>query len=1244
MELQLFKQIRAAQLRLQDFRRWVAIAAIGSFSSIIILLIQWGTSQEALADFGWLMVIMTSIALILAVVGGRSAYGSPTDVAREIEQRFPGLRQCLITAVDEVTSKPGRPRGYLQHAVIHQAVRHGSVHPWREVVPTGKMTMARIAGSLALLIVASLSANLIATGRPAIPPLPVLELNSPFASDLEVQIEPGDDEVELGTNVIVLARFPFQVPEQAALVATNDAGESRVLPMNRSLDDPLFGGHLTDVREDLSYHVEFSNQSSETYRLTVFEFPELVQADAEISFPQYTKLPDRTVTDTRRITAVEGTELSWLCHVNKPVTEARLTNHEGESIELKAEPNRPGVYRAELTLTNEQRWKVHLKDTEGRENKVPAELIAKVTPNRPPEIKLTVAQDLRVSALEELDVGATVWDDYGLNRYGVAYAIAAESEKEIVLGQDSAGKQEQQALYMVDFESLEAEPNQLLSYYFWAEDTVADDQTRRVTSDMFFAEVRHFEEIFRQGQQPQGQQAGAQGGGNQNTQQAEQLIDLQKQIISATWNILRRETKQEVSERLGDDVKLVLESQKSALQKLDELAQRVQDAESIAITHQVRLSMLEVIDLLDGPSDPPPLTVLNDAIKPEQASYQGLLRLRAREFEVIRSSQRSQSGGSGGSSSNRFQQQLQDLELEDDPQRYETQRQAQEQNEESQADRETRQILSRLQDLARRQADLNKQLRELQTALELAETEKRREEIRRQLKRLRDQQEDLLRDADELTERMQQAQNQAQLEETRRQLEETRDRLQQGTQALQGGDVSEALTSGTRAEREFEQMRDELRQQAAEQFNEEMREVRQQARDLDEKQQELSQQLREANQSPQPGLRPSSDAEEISRQLDEQGEDLDSLLNRIQQTVMDAEEAEPLLAEKLYEAHRETEQRQTRQNLRGASEFFQNGFRDQAQELESKASESIQNLREDVEDAAESVLGDEIEALRRASSELGELMRQIEREFQQQPQNQQNSDAETTEGQQGGQPRDGEQEGRQAQQDAQRESTNGNDQQPTGQQQDGQQTNGQQPSEQQQNDPQSGQQQDGQQQDGQQQSGQQQGGQQQSQQRQNGQQPSGQQSGQQPGGQQSASDAQPGQRQQRRDGGGLLQSMNDSLGGGPLTGADYRDWSDRLRDVEEILDDPDLRSRAAQIRDRARGIRLDFKRHSREPQWPLVRELIAEPMHELQQRVTEELLRRSGDRQELVPVDRDPVPDAFAERVRRYYESLGRGE
>jgi hypothetical protein len=98
-----------------------------------------------------------------------------------------------------------------------------------------------------------------------------------------------------------------------------------------------------------------------------------------------------------------------------------------------------------------------------------------------------------------------------------------------------------------------------------------------------------------------------------------------------------------------------------------------------------------------------------------------------------------------------------------------------------------------------------------------------------------------------------------------------------------------------------------------------------------------------------------------------------------------------------------------------------------------------------------------------------------------------------------------------------------------------------------------------------------------------------------------------------------------------------------MRDIEEMVADPELRGEVATIRERARDVRIEVKRHSKQPNWELVRTSIYGPMLELQQRLAEEIARRSPN-ERLVPIDRDPVPDRYAELVREYYERLGAGQ
>jgi hypothetical protein len=112
---------------------------------------------------------------------------------------------------------------------------------------------------------------------------------------------------------------------------------------------------------------------------------------------------------------------------------------------------------------------------------------------------------------------------------------------------------------------------------------------------------------------------------------------------------------------------------------------------------------------------------------------------------------------------------------------------------------------------------------------------------------------------------------------------------------------------------------------------------------------------------------------------------------------------------------------------------------------------------------------------------------------------------------------------------------------------------------------------------------------------------------------------------------------------GVFTGEGYDQWSDRLRNVEELLNNPELRNEAAKVLDRARELRINLKRSNEAPQVAVLNQRITQPLIELRDRVVEELSKKDAGKN-LAPVDRDPVPAEFRELVKRYYKELGAGK
>lgn len=1265
------QQLSTVAARYRRLEWWSSVSVICISLAIVGLALLWLQMSTYWMHplSGWLLLVAGFGGLLVQWLITRKGFRDHSWIARQIEGHYPELDQRLLTTMDELDRNPEQPLGYLQQVVFQETITHSYHNPWWDVVPQGLLQGFRSRGLAAFWLMVAAAVGLMRWQPPKNAFLvPEFDSTAEYLDafgDFEVQVEPGNTPVEKGTNLIVIARFGKQTPKEAHLVAAAGSEEIRI-PMSRSLEDPLFGGTIPDVQADLEYYVAYGNQRSEKFRATVFTYPELVRGDALLEYPSYTNQPEKIVEDTRRVSVVEGTRVSWEMHLNKPNVTAELVPSEGgDAIPLQVDHKDPLNHLVSVQLDKTATWQLVLKDDEGRENRNPPKITVKVVQNRPPNLKLDFARDAQVSPLEEFLVQATVSDDYGVDEYGLNYSLGGAEPTDVVLGSSAKRLEKRTTDHLLDFEALEAEPDQLLSYYFWAQDHDGQGNVRRTLSDMYFAEVRHFEEIFRQGQQQpqdqQQQQQQQQQGQSQNAQDAEQLAELQKQIINANWNVMRRETGFEVSSKFSDDVSVMLESQQAAAEQVEALGNTVDDPESqryvMEVRKQMQMSIKELVTAFSESSVAP----LTPALTAQQAAYQALLRLRAREHQVVQNQQ--QSGRPSSSSSRqRFQQQLQQLQLENDRNRYETQRQAQREEDHEQS--EVRQALSRLRELAQRQEDLNEQLKELQTALQRAESEEERDEIERQLKRLREQQQEMLRDTDELMDRLNEAQNQEALQETREQLEQTREQLRDSAEALERGNVTPALASGTRAQRELEEMRESLRRESANQFEEQMREMQNRVGELDERQQEIGQQLNQQAAATENtgGLRRKESVEEqkLGEALREQNQKLNDLLQEIQNTVQEAEETEPLLAEGLYDAFRDVEREQVQQKLDRAAQLSDRGLSQPAQQLEGQARESITKLRENIDQAAERVLGDGTDALRTAVRLLEDLERQLDKEINQFDESQPGEDTgfptegpAESEALRGADDRtrengersasdrpvnDGERRDpsdRSPEQPLDREARA--DEQGTPRSEQGSDPTGRRAeSSDPQRNPQSGPQQNG---NGENQESRQ--GQRSSDESQTGGSP----------GPPNEQDQQRGLRGSRNPNGRPSgQWDNGGLGGweqlqiAPITGEDFREWSDRLRDVEEIVGDPELRAEAARIRERARSFRREFKRHSEEPKWELIKSLVARPLRELRQQVSEELLRRSGAKNALVPIDRDPVPEQFAEQVRRYYENLGRGE
>lgn len=1347
----LISRLRPAARRLAVLRSGWRVAAGWSAAAVLVFAV-WGAQKVSgiSSSAAWLMAGLVGLGVALWV-GWRGRRRAPDwrAVAARIESAHPELDGRLLTAVQQ-NATTLRGLGYLQERVVLEALDHAHRHRWHRAIPLRGVFLARAAQGVAFALFIGAVWMLRSTASPG---LLVVQVRP------EISVEPGDTGIEKGDSLVVLARFGRTVPARAELVLSGDGAPERRQVLTRSLSDPVFGGSVASVTNRLTYRIEYDGARSRDYVVTVFEHPRLERADADLAYPGYTAMPSKRIEDTRRVTALEGTRVALSLRLNKPVAGARLVPRAAGApvIDLIAATNEPAASLPGFTLLGGGVYDLRLVDADGRTNKLPATFTFTALTNRLPELRLTAPRgDIRPSALEELDFEGTVFDDFGLQAYGLAWMRPGDEPQYVELGRDVPGREKRPFKHQLALEGVGVRPDDLVSWCVWAEDLGPDGAPRRTHGDLFFGEVRPFDEVFREGEgeaggadQPSQPGQGGQGQGGASGQ----LAELQKQIMTATWKLLRdppsrrprgrdpagtsapptgtvragtgrwyamplgragwlaqpappgrgeRRAPSRTAPEAGagaaasgaapDDATVLRESQAQALEMAEQALAEAEDPRLIALWETAKAAMETALAKLEAAGESP--EALREAFAAEQAAYQALLKLQEHEFSVSRSRNRSrqQGQGAGTSRQRQMQRQLDQLELRQSENRYQTETQAQAPM--TAGEREQMQVLNRLRELARRQEDLNDRLQALQTALQEARTEPEREELRRELKRLQEEERQMLADMDELQERMDRPENQSRLADQRRQMEQARQDLQRAAESLGEGAVSQALAAGARARQQLEDMREELRRESAGAFAEDLRQMRSQARELDRQQEEIRREVESLGDASRRTLDDSTKREALLEELARQKQRLTNLVARATEISRESEEAEPLVSRELYDSLRRfsqddaTQMKRMRQELSdrglltyslddrlqaGASEEAQGleltaemvrrTYLPQAAEAEARARAGIADLRQGVERAAEKVLGDEAQALRFAQAELDDLTRQIERELEDAGESPPGA---RPEGRPGGRPDPppsgtsppdaGEraatppeadpQAGGPEQAGAPRESAAG----PEGSPQDrpGEQARGP-----------GGQQATGAEPEGREGSRSAEPG------RQAARSPGSGGAGDrsppadpearpgEPG--TPAERAAPGERQagarpadgNRRGGRGL--DLDSLLGTGPaedlegpLTGGDFARWSDRLREVEELLEFPDLRGDVASARERARQIRQDFRRNREKPDWAVVRLQILRPLVDVRNRIGEELARRDP-RERLVPLDRDPVPGRYSEHVRRYYEELGRG-
>ena len=723
-------------------------------------------------------------------------------IAHYVDEHIPELEQRLITSMEFGQKKPtGASLPLVERLWQDTLVQLRSLDTDR----VSSIRSAWPAAAAALLILGSLFFAVQSFKDFSLAGLRVLmpwaQPHKTAALPVGLTVAPGTIKIQRGNDVMLIARVANAVPTQVDVYLQTDSANWNRAPMTREGVGNTYVYFLAAVNEDVAYYVDIGVKRSDQHRISVFDLPRVERIDVDYVYPEYTGLKNKTIKDRGDIIAPQGTRITWHAVFNKAVAKAAVHFGDGTTLDLAAKGTTASgsfIVSADATYT------IKVNDAEQMENEDPYEYFVRSLPDVPPTVTLIrPGRDRRVMSLEEVSIAAAAEDDYGLAAFALNYMVAGGENREI----DFLAAQKEQmhanihgktTLYLED---LEVKPGDFVFYYLTARDNNRLRGVSEIVSDIYFLEVVPTEEAFRRASQ----QAGGGGGSGERGRPSSALVENQKNIIAATWKLLKQHKGISPAE-FEENVTTITDSQRQVMQRAQLSLRRLSERLSFSDGSYQRAvdHLKQAVTHMETAIEKLTFRQLEEALGPEQSALQAIMKAESESRNTMIQMARSRGGGSGGSPQNREREDLKELfemEMGRLENRYEIPKQAAGAQQGSEKD----DALAKLRDLARRQERLNREQKDLSRRQNRMTAEQRK----RRLEELRREQEELRQAAQELSRQMSRLAHQEgfrQWSDRQRQLEDAAQRMQDAERNLRRQDTDSALTEGQQA---FERLRDQ---------------------------------------------------------------------------------------------------------------------------------------------------------------------------------------------------------------------------------------------------------------------------------------------------------------------------------------------------------------------------------------------------------------------------------------------------
>ncbi len=716
--------VSSEQRELQDVvrtvrRRWrvrnalrgsllTALSAVAALVLVSVVMDRWTGGPAGATAFAVLAYLSVGVVAVRTLVRPLIRRVTDLQVAQYLEEHEPELRAEILTAVQAMQdgSLGGSP---LLDGLVRSALRkarevEGGLRVDRE--PLRRLSWST--GAFAALCLLFLAADPLGF-RQSIPDLARPWTAVEAASPLAIQALPGDTSIARGAELRVAARpIGFTSTDVELVFRSEDETQWDRWPM---IPGTQAGDHefvFFRVDEAMEYYVEAQGIRSGTHRVHVVDLPYVGQLELEIRHPAYTRRAPETIEYGGDLVVLPGTAVRVRAHPTISVPGGRIVLEGIGEVELL--PSESGTLEGSFTVNQPGFYRVELDDASGRTHRGTPDHLIDLVRDLPPLVSIqNPGRDVRVTSVEEVYVEARANDDFGIANLEIVYSVNGGPERSIPLLSESerGALADVSAGHTFFLEDYELEPGDLVAYHARARDTGPGADEREARTDLFFIQIRPFQQDFRQAEQQGG---GGGGGGGGDDGLAGQFSQRQRDIVTATFNV-DRDWRRIDPVRLDEDIATVAQAQARLRDEVEgflaelrpRLPRMAEEMQQVARELPLATEAMEeaIRELREGRT--------TEALPPEQRALQHLLRAEA-VFREVQLAQQQNQGGGGGGGNQELREDLADFfDLEMD--RLRNQYEELQRGERQEMNRQMDEALERLRELARRQQQEEERLR-----------------------------------------------------------------------------------------------------------------------------------------------------------------------------------------------------------------------------------------------------------------------------------------------------------------------------------------------------------------------------------------------------------------------------------------------------------------------------------------------------------------------------------------------------